>query len=642
MLNDKTQNLFLNGLIGSLYKNHLIVSVKPTHPVLIIEAIELDLGVSNLKKPLKIKKLKEQISDLHTGLDYNFKLSELHADALTLYRNIGQELYDVKLSEERAFFHCFIDDFLTENNDLASRLDLFHYLSRLVEKLPCPETLLMNNLGEIRYRLLPYAFNLDDFICSSGENGNLCRDEIIELLNHRLLHWLSSKSIDEYPISEDLSLFLLNSNYIVISNITSGQLDISLHELPLQTAILLADVCYSSTIIHILRPYLSDIRDNKQPESLPTIAPLCCLQRDLIHVPVDICKSIILDRKSNLMDTLKILGLSSTTKKSGQQFFELINNFDLNITKQSFKYSYNIALPYVLKHLCEIYADYLCIKNAVCEQLEIEQTEFVAFNLLSEHGIADKLYSYYRTKGLSNPIGQRDDLIEEIINLCQKLQHSSSLIPTTNLSRIHEFCRKSSIVPVVIYTSNNRLFLFTQPEVKDDRLIPYEWGTQYEIQNSDSSTMNLTIANDLLSMDQLHEFMSNSKVEYVFKPELLTHFRSQIFSTPAEKLSAFSYCLSDTQIDTEISKLKVRTSNPEYIRNLVNSYIEASDKSSLGKDLGFFFIMRVILIENSYGYEGIFIHVSKDSIESFEPQVKRITSQTLPKSYLAFNRLLGI
>jgi len=143
-------------------------------------------------------------------------------------------------------------------------------------------------------------------------------------------------------------------------------------------------------------------------------------------------------------------------------------------------------------------------------------------------------------------------------------------------------------------------------------------------------------------MDQLHEVISNSKVEYVFKPELLTHLRSQIFSTPAEKLSAFSYCLSDIQIDTEISKLKERTSNPEYIRNLVNSYIEASDKSCLGKDLGFFFIMRVILIENSYGYEGMFIPVSKDSIESFEPQVKTITSQTLPKSYLAFNRLLWI
>lgn len=642
MLNDKTQNLLLNGLIGSLYKNHLIVSVKPAYPVLIIEAIELDIGVSNLKKPLKIKKLKEQISDLHTGLDYTFKLSELHADALTLYRNIGQELYDVKLSEERAFFHCFIDDFLTENNDLASKLDLFHYLSRLVEKLPCPEALLENNLGEIKFRLLPYAFNLDDFICCSGEIGNLCRDEILELLIQRLLQWLNSKGIDEYSISGDLSLILLNSNYLVIGNIANGQLDISLHELPLQTAILLADVCYSSTIVHILKPYLSDLRANKQPERLPTIPPLCSLQRELIHVPVDICKSIKLDRKSNLLDTLKILGLSSSTKKSGQQFFDLINNFDLNLTKHSFKYSYNIALPYVLKHLSEIHADFLCIKKEVCEKLQLDQTEFVALNLLSEHGIADTFYNYYRAQGLSNPIGHRDSLIEEIINLCQNLQQSSSLIPTSDLSRIHEFCRESSIVPVVVYTSNKKLFLFTQPENKDDRLVPYEWGTQYEIHISDTCTMNLTIANDLLPMDQLHEVISNSKVEYVFKHELLTHLRSQIFSTPAEKLSAFSYCLSDIQIDTEISKLKERTSNPEYIRNLVNSYIEASDKSSLGKDLGFFFIMRVILIENSYGYEGMFIPVSKDSIESFEPQVKRITSQTLPKSYLAFNRLLWI
>ncbi|HCA5183404.1 TPA: hypothetical protein MW242_003038 [Acinetobacter baumannii] len=642
MLNDKTQNLFLNGLIGSLYKNHLIVSVKPAYPVLIIEAIELDLGVSNLKKPLKIKKLKERISDLHTGLDYNFKLSELHADALTLYRNIGQELYDVKLSEERAFFHCFIDDFLTENNDLASRLDLLHYLSRVVEKLPCPEALLENNLGEIKFRLLPYAFNLDDFICCSGEIGNLCRDEILQLLSERLLQWLGSKGIDEYSISDDISLFLLNSNFLVIGNIANCQLDISLHELPLQTAILLADVCYSSSIVHILKPYLSDLRDNKQSEKLPTIPPLCSLQRELIHVPVDICKSIKLDRKSNLLDTLKILGLSSSTKKSGQQFFDLINNFDLNLTKHSFKYSYNIALPYVLKHLSEIYADFLYIKKEVCEKLQLDQTEFVALNLLSEHGIADTFYNYYRAQGLSNPIGHRDSLIEEIINLCQKLQHSSSLIPTSDLSRIHEFCRESSIVPVVVYTSNKKLFLFTQPEDKDDRLIPYEWGTQYEIQNSDTSTMNLTIANDLLSLDQLHEFISNSKVEYVFKPELLTHLRSPIFSTPAEKLRAFSHCLSDTQIKTEISKLKERTSNPEYIRNLVNSYIEASDKSSLGKDLGFFFIMRVILIENSYGYEGMFIPVSNDSIESFEPQVKTITSQTLPKSYLAFNRLLWI
>lgn len=629
MLNDKTQDCFLNNLIGCFYKNYLILNAKTLNSDFVLDVIDLSIDQKNFLKGPKKSRIKVGIRDLPKDYsDFN-RLKDILHDVKTLYIKFGLDHDLITESSQLSAYKS--QDFQLLNSDSATKLsaaDVWMFYMRLLPMVQHMELGGCNPEHSNTINPFRYAFSLDKFICDFPEDLSFEKSKalVFELVKN---NWRKWANLNKFTNETTYDAVLINSDYLVIAKVNVTDVSIELIELDSLEGLVSALVCDLEVLKCILKHRFEQVGcsigsyRNLAIEYNPKNHTTFLTGNFIKAIPYIPNTTIekYLKKALNFADGIKIEAIEPSTKGH---------------IPQNLIFSSSLGLPYI--QLCEhkIKKSFCDVMNILAEKgVSIEQLRIV--NILSKYLVERELSLWYLNIYTDNNFNQNLENI--LLNITNETNVSGSGLNENILKAITDFENNHNVTAKLVFKRNADLILIYEPSNPDHRLVRYEWFSEARYSNSKVFEAHKIDIHKKFIKDSLEDV----QILHSFSNDFLAWNMIPTFNTPLEKKMAFDICLTEDMIKTESSKLVEFCETPDYLDNLITSLSETSSINSDHPIYGFFLPFKLQTSDPGYTYEGVFLEIDEQNkIDLSSSSFKTLKGESLPKNYLTFKRLISL
>lgn len=633
MLNNKTQDCFLNNLTGCFYKNYLILNSKTQNNDLVLDVVDLNIDKKTLLKGPKVSKLKIDIRELSENFSASDRLKDLLSDVRILYTNYGakygltsQELISTNLKSKDVI--SLNSDFIDEQSFQEICL-FFMQLAPLIKdlKLRC-----IDNSNKINLHPFRYALNLDKYICDlkiKNPTSQKMNVSLEILLKNNWREWALANKLTNSHVYD---VILINSNHLVAVQVDHCDIRTHITDLSLPEGIFSAAVCDINVLKTLLQHRFNELDCNVDSYSDLSIDFTSSKQTSFL--PIKLLKTIP-EISSPAIE--KYIKKELSYQKHINTYLKLDDLIDEAKTlSQNALFSSSFGIPYINNCENTLKARFkLLLKGLEEEGITFDQLKIA--NIISNNSVEKEISHYYSCS--YKDIDVNEKLLTALVMLVKNTDCTGAKLDESLLLAISRFEKEFSATPLLIIQRNSKFILIYEPNDKDDRLVEFEWfyeATYNTLNTFEQSSSYIHKANIKTSLE-------NAEILHVYQSRILSWNTPIRFYTPTEKKLAFDKCMSDESVKNEIRNLNENCKIHGYLNNLVTSLHDTKSASEEHSVLGFFLAQDITIIDDSYAYKGLFFELDEtNQIDTSVVETKTILSKDFPKNYLTFKRLIGL